>query len=652
MKPGAPGPRRAAGAGKRRPRRRRDALLAVLAGIAVGAGGMLLGRIGVVRTFELKTVDLRFRIAGSRPPRAPVAIVFIGDDSVRELGRWPWSWEYHAMLVDILGRAGARQVLFDIIFAESPGAAESNLLSGMAKLAGNVVLCSHFKVLEAGAGEGPLLRGVDLTEPVPELARAVAGVGHCNAQLDIDGNARRTPLVLRHGDRLYPAATLRAALNHLGASTDDVGLSPSGELEARLPDGAVRRIPVDRNGQTLVNFLGDEKTFPSYSFRQVLQADSFPEKAALNLGVFKDKIVLVGVTFAGSTDVRPSPFSVTNPMVCNLATVIENIITGDFVRELPEARAGVVLVLLGALTGLVSYALRPLPSFLILNAVLLAFGIAAQAAFSSWRLIVPVVTTLLTIGLTHVLVTVGRFVQEERGAREVRRMFSNYATERLVDLILEHPHLSRLGGERREVTVLFADIVGFTSLAESRPAEEVVSLLNEYLGEMTEIIFRWEGTLDKFVGDAIVAFWGAPLEQKNHGELALRCALNMIRRMEELRVRWAGEGRPELFIGIGLNTGEVIVGNVGAEGKKMDYTVIGDPVNLGARVESLTRTLHCHLLITEATFGHVRETVAAGGFGHLHVAARGEVAVKGKNTRVNVFQVDSLPEGADCKLEF
>jgi adenylate cyclase len=212
-------------------------------------------------------------------------------------------------------------------------------------------------------------------------------------------------------------------------------------------------------------------------------------------------------------------------------------------------------------------------------------------------------------------------------------------------MIVENPRLARLGGERRQVTVLFADIVGFTNFAEKHPAEEVVAMLNEYLGEMTEIVFRWEGTLDKFVGDAVVAFWGAPVAQPNHGELALRCALHMIRRVEELHPRWTAAGWPPLCVGIGLNTGEVIVGNIGAEGKKMDYTVIGDPVNLGARVESLTRSLGCHLLITDFTLEQVRDLVAAGGFGHLRIAGRGEVNVKGKEKRVNVFQVDVRAQG-------
>ena len=636
---------------KRRPRRKRDALIALAVGLLAGVAAGFLGRLDLVRTFELKTLDLRFRAAGSRKPRAPIVIVFIGDDSIQEVGRWPWNWEYHALLVDILSRAGARQVLFDILFAESPGAGQSRLFAGTTKLGGNVYFCSHFASLRPSGDGSPVLEGGGLTEPLGVLAAAAAGIGHCNALFDIDGNARRTPLVVRAGDRLYPAAPFRAALAYLGASPGDVRIDSGGDLEVALPGKPPLRIPLDAEGQTLVNYLGNEKTFPSYSFRQVLQADRFPGNSALDLGVFKDKIVLVGVTFAGNTDMRPSPFSATNPMVCTLATVIDNVIGNEFVRDLPVTQAQALLLGLGALAGVVAYALRPLPSFIVLNVTVLGCVLGALVSFSVWRLNVPVVTPLLTVVGAYLLVTAARFVQEERAAREVRRMFSNYTTERLVDMIVENPRLARLGGERRQVTVLFADIVGFTNFAEKHPAEEVVAMLNEYLGEMTEIVFRWEGTLDKFVGDAVVAFWGAPVAQPNHGELALRCALHMIRRVEELHPRWTAAGWPPLCVGIGLNTGEVIVGNIGAEGKKMDYTVIGDPVNLGARVEALTRNLGCHLLITDFTLEQVRDLVAAGGFGHLRIAGRGEVNVKGKEKRVNVFQVDVRAQGAASEFQ-
>jgi len=174
--------------------------------------------------------------------------------------------------------------------------------------------------------------------------------------------------------------------------------------------------------------------------------------------------------------------------------------------------------------------------------------------------------------------------------------------------------------------------------------------LNEYLGEMTDIIFRWEGTLDKFIGDAILAFWGAPMKQENHAELAVKCALNMIKRLEELQRKWQAEGKPVLDCGIGINTGEVLVGNIGAEGKKMDYTVIGDHVNLGSRVEGLTRKYGAHILITEFTFEKIKDLVAEGRLYRAAIEGLEKVAVKGKERPVEVYEIKSLERGEESKI--
>jgi adenylate cyclase len=300
--------------------------------------------------------------------------------------------------------------------------------------------------------------------------------------------------------------------------------------------------------------------------------------------------------------------------------------------------------------GLLAHGFRPLVSLAV---CFLAGGTylgGAIAAFSLWSWYVELVGPFSTIIFAYVFVTTAKHFTEERKAREVRAMFSRYVTERVVNELISNPGLAKLGGTRRETTVLFADIRDFTRFSEKHSAEEVVSMLNEYLAEMTDIVFRWEGTLDKFIGDAIVAFWGAPLAQENHAELALRCSLNMIRKMEEMTDRWTIEGREALQIGIGLNTGEVIVGNIGAENKKMDYTVIGDHVNLGARVEALNKKYGSHILITEFTLESVRDLVASGRFGHLAIQGMDRVVVKGKENPVQVFQLVPREPGCETTL--
>jgi adenylate cyclase len=242
-------------------------------------------------------------------------------------------------------------------------------------------------------------------------------------------------------------------------------------------------------------------------------------------------------------------------------------------------------------------------------------------------------------------VTAYRYATEERYAKRIRSMFSSYVTEKIVNELIKNPNLAKLGGERREITVLFSDVRGFTTFSEKHSPEEVVKILNEYLGEMSHIIFKWDGTLDKFVGDEIVAFWGAPVPQDDHAELAIKCTLDMVRRLQELQQKWESEGRVPLYAGFGINTGEVIVGNIGAEGKKMDYTVIGDNVNLGARVEGLTRKYNTDFIITGSTLDKIRGLIAEGKLWRLKVRGLDMVVVKGKAEPVAIYEITSLGKG-------
>jgi adenylate cyclase len=213
--------------------------------------------------------------------------------------------------------------------------------------------------------------------------------------------------------------------------------------------------------------------------------------------------------------------------------------------------------------------------------------------------------------------------------------------------MIRNPEMAHLGGQKREVTVLFSDVVGFTTYSENHQPEEVVAILNEYLGAMTDIILKWEGILDKFIGDAIVVFWGAPMKQDDHAERAVRCALEMQERLDQLRLKWEAEGRAPLASGIGLNSGEAIVGNIGAEGKKMDYTVIGDHVNLGARVEGLTRRYGARILLTEYTLDKLRPAIASGLFRGVSILGQERVIVKGRDTPVGIFSLNPLGSQAE-----
>ena len=264
------------------------------------------------------------------------------------------------------------------------------------------------------------------------------------------------------------------------------------------------------------------------------------------------------------------------------------------------------------------------------------------------------------LAMTAYYGAMGEFAQQERiakethekQAKEIRRIFSSYVSPRIVEEMIKDPSKATLGGQRKELTMLFADLFGFTSFTEKHSPEEVVTQLNEYLGAMTEVVFQWDGTLDKFVGDGIVVYWGAPLVQPDHVELAVKCALHMQKQLAELQEKWKAGGRVPFTAGIGIHTGEVVVGNIGAEGKKMDYTMIGDHVNLTSRVQELTREFGCSLVVSEETAARLRDLLGKeesddnrGHLGHVSLRKLPPVKVKGKVQPVVVYALESLERG-------
>jgi adenylate cyclase len=352
----------------------------------------------------------------------------------------------------------------------------------------------------------------------------------------------------------------------------------------------------------------------------------------------RDRIVFVGTTAAGTYDLRVTPVSPVLPGVEKHAAVAENLMTGRFLRrpdwiELVEAAA--VLVLPFALAWLLPR-LRPLPSF---GAVLGCWGALFLGVHLAFRggLWLPLVYPTLAIGLTFVGITVYRLWTEERQRLWIKRAFQRFVSPEVVEQLVADPASLKFGGEVRTLTVLFSDIRDFTTYTERHQAQEVVQMLREYLTRMVDRILEHQGTLDKFIGDAIMALFGAPIPQDDHADRACRAALAMLDELDRLQARWISEGREPFRIGIGVNTGEVVVGNLGSE-QLFDYTVVGDPVNLGARLESLNKEYQPKrpIIISEFTYAALRHKEA------FEVHRLGEVVVKGKTRPVTVYELRGL----------
>jgi len=390
-----------------------------------------------------------------------------------------------------------------------------------------------------------------------------------------------------------------------------------------------RQVPVDSLGRLLITYLGPPGRFRYYSAAHVLDG-TVPEKA------LQDKIVLVGATAVGIYDLRVTPFSGIAPGVEIQATVIDNILQGNFLKtpSFPQFQSLLVVLALGLTLGLVLPRLSATWSFLITVLVLGIFllGNYLLFAYRGWQ--VELLYPLLQIGGVYTGVTIQRFFREERERVRIKRTFQAYVAPEVVNEILENPDKLGLGGDRRLITVLFSDIRGFTTIAETLEPEMLVELLHSFLNPMSEIIVEYGGTIDKYMGDAIMALFGAPIEKAGHPQAACRAALSMVAKLKSLSAEWQNQARPILDIGVGINTGEAVVGNMGSE-RLFDYTAVGDNVNLASRLEGLNKYYQTSILISKATADSLN-----GGFLLREVDF---VKVKGKKDPLVVCEL--LAEG-------
>ncbi|MBS1125426.1 MAG: sensor adenylate/guanylate cyclase [Nitrospirae bacterium] len=602
-----------------------------------------------VKFFEIlesKTLDLQFALRGPVQPGPETVIATIDEKSIKNLGRFPWPRSTWGRVVDRLTEEGAKVIVFDVFFTEPETVASDDLFQRAIMRSGRVVLPVVFDFTEGGYKESGFtdqkidflipsaymaMKNTDAPFAVPKAKMCLPtllrfstyakALAHINMNPDIDGTLRWEMLAVEYQDDYYAPIGLQAARLYRDVPLEKMALDFAGSVQL-----GETTIPTDEFGRMLINYRGPNRTFPMYSISDLLDRN-------LPAGTFKDKIVLIGATAIGIYDLRVTPYSPNMAGIEKHASVVDNILKGDFLRRAPDLDIPLIFIftlLLGILIPRLG-ARSGAAVFIVLFAVFSGFVyylFIAKGIWFSW--IYP--ASALFFGYTSQ--TAYRFFTEERRARDIRKMFSSYVSKRIVDELIRDPNKAKLGGDRKEITVLFSDIRGFTNFSEKHEPEDVVSLLNEYLGAMTNIVFEHDGTLDKFVGDAIMALWGAPVGQPDHAERACRCSLVMIKKLKELQAKWTAEGKYAIDIGIGINTGDMVVGNMGAEGKKMDYTVIGDNVNLGARLEGLTRKYNNHIIISEFTYEKVKNIVK--------VNELGSVTVKGKEKPVVIYDLVGL----------
>jgi len=637
------------------------------------------------RFMELKTLDLRILSRGHRPPGGETVIAVVDEKSVKELGRWPWPRTVMAGLVDTLKSYGAKAVGFDVVFAEpdqnsslrdiqelarefqASGINDPKVsamlrkkwmradtdaaLAQAVKGAGNVTLGYFFhrsekeaahltkKEIEAGRelispfkyqmvqAEGEpdemfLIHAYAVEANIPEISRSADNAGYFNAFPDTDGSIRWAPLAIKFQDDFYPSLSIALLTQYLDYPMVILHLAEYGVVGVQMGDLAV---PTDESGRILINYLGPAKTFPHYSIADIL-------KGRLSPDLFKGKIVIVGATATGIYDLRVTPFSAVYPGVEVHANVIDNILHQEFIQR--PGWAGffdlAAIIILGMVIGIAVPRVRAVAGIFLALAVLTLYVFVNGTIFSRFNFWLNLIYPAGTVMTSYLAITIYKYVTEEREKKKIRGAFQYYLTSSVINEMLKDPSKLKLGGDKKHLTVLFSDIRGFTTVSEGLTPEELVHLLNEYLTAMTDIVFKYDGLLDKYMGDAIMAVYGAPLDQPDHAERACRTALDMLEKLKELQQKWASEGKPVLNIGVGINTGDMVVGNMGSE-MRFDYTVMGDSVNLGSRLEGINKEYGTSIVISEFTYEEVKDK--------LICRELDSVRVKGKLLPVKIYEL-------------
>ena len=630
-------------------------LIPVAAALLAGA----LGLLTFVRNIELDTYDLR--VAATARPAAPseqIVLVSIDNESLRRMeplvGRWPWPRLVHATLIDYLAAAGAKVIAYDVLFAERDirkfmvadtewtGDESDAALVDSSRRAGNVIHAAEAASIELVDPSRALAENLDapalnvrlsqggcverrprVTPPFPALAQASRGIGHTLLTLDSDGPVRRIAPIVQIGERTLPSFSMATVMATGEAPVMRVEPGPDGQCSALIP----WRGPA-------YNAAG-VPTFTSYSFYDLFYSQQQlieGQKPGIDPALFKDRIVVVGVNAEGLHEVFTTPFPVgeiNGPEVH--ANLIDAMLADRSIERAP-AWVGVALVAAAAaVVGVAGWFLNAWLTGVVALALAAAlFGIAfAVFARGVW---IPITVPALALFFAFVGDLAWKYFVEGRDKRLIKKMFSRYVSKDVFDQLVANPSLAALGGARRNMTVLFSDIRGFTTMSEKGTPEDVVAQLNDLFTRMVAVVFDHRGTVDKFVGDMIMALYGAPLDDDDHADHAVQTALAMIRTLQEMNGQWQAQGKPTLDIGIGVNTGDMVAGNIGSD-TIMSYTVIGDAVNLGARLESLNKDYATRIIISEFT----REKLK----GQYDIHPLGDVVVKGKTRPVAIFEVKS-----------
>jgi len=639
-----------------------------------------------LRGLELGSLDHMFYMRNEPPtegivsknPRINENIIIIGIDeqAIQKFGRWPWKRTVHANFLKFLSKAKPAAVFFDVFFTEYSDNKNEDAIffqeiknftknnklffdypfSIQSEKLDLSLVKDRYDLLKKFALPLPhnsiYLKNYNYAAiPVVEVLQSATGVGHAVIEEDSDTKYRRMPLFVKFNNELYPQVVTLIAMNYWNVQKNDVEIKLGEYIKfknakIRIPikdefgdvvDYKIKtsdiKVPIDEECKMLINYCG----WPG-EFKAQNQYFSYKDVFEMPAEFFKDKILFVGMYAQGiAHDVWPSPHGIMYGLEHN-ANAFNTLIQQDFLSYVPQKINILIILAIGLILGLVFPRIKIWQSILFILLLIIALYIVAVVVlFSKYNKIIMLSTPIIAIILCYISILIYRILTEEKEKAFIKKRFSNYVSPAVVEELLKNPKALQLGGEDRILTVFFSDVRSFTTISEQLgEPQKLVALLNEYLSAMTEIIIKYNGTLDKYVGDEIMAFWGAPVPQPDHAILACKSALAQVKYLKEvLYPKWEKEGKPLLKIGIGINTGKMTVGNMGSP-NRMDYTLMGDEVNLGSRLEGTNKVYGTTIIISESTYEQVKDKVIAR---ELDI-----IRVKGKTKPVRIFELIDLKD--------
>jgi adenylate cyclase len=565
-------------------------------GLLIAIAMVVLSFMPFGRTLENQTLDLFYRLRPMAPQPADLLIVGIDEPSFQELPySWPWPRRLHANLVRRLNAGGARLIIFDVIFAEASNPEDDKILADAFHEAGNIVLGSTFEV----AKDPRFTRRVLIT-PYKPFQDAAKQQGLSIITPDGDGVVRRFRL-----------------------SLDDKETLPLAAFRLIRP-----RTPISLHLKGLIDYAGPPRSIDTVSYYQVID----PERP-LPSSRIRGRIVLVGHMLEASATPQAQADSFYTPFFAQggqrmsgveiQGNILNTLLSGTWGWELPQWQRVLILVALLLLASFILTRLKPMHGLIFTGVSLAVIAIVSFGLFALMRLWFP--PFLLSTGLVLVYAgnVLGHYFTEAREKRWLRQAFGRYVAPSVVEVITTRPERLELGGEEYETTVLFADIEGFTRLSEGMPPPTLIRLLNDYFTPMTQIIMSYRGTLDKYIGDALMAQWGAPVPLPDHALRACWAAIEMEKTMTELQQKWQSQGLPALVERLGLHTGLVVAGNVGSR-ERFNYTVLGETVMLASMLEEVNKEYGTRILLSEETCQRVRDQLVVRELDLVQVRGRAQ----------------------------